>query len=151
MGIMIGGYFLFDSYINTAEESSDGHNSENNVNSNGNGETIEIKWRDYNEGLQLASSNNKPVMIDFYTDWCGYCDDMDRDTYGDSRVIEKSKDFVCIKVDGDVRQDLINSYAITGYPTTLFLNSQEAEINRVSGYMPPGPFLNEMDKALKEI
>jgi len=90
-------------------------------------------------------------MIDFYTDWCGYCEDMDRDTYGDSRVIEKSKDFVSIKVDGDDRQDLINSYIITGYPTIVFLNSQGTEINRVPGYVPPGPFLDEMDKALKEI
>jgi thiol:disulfide interchange protein DsbD len=49
----------------------------------------------------LAEEQNKPVMIDFGADQCGACKKLDEETFTDGRVIELSKNFVCIKVNTD--------------------------------------------------
>lgn len=150
--VLFSGYYLYF-YAQGADE-NDGTNdifgnqneiddSEQDFNGNEG-----IEWFDYDTGLRLANENNKPVLIDFYTDWCYYCDVMDENTYSDQQVIEKSKDFVCVNVDGDVRQDLVASYGITGYPTTVFLDPDGTEVKRVNGYVPPGPFLEDMNYVL---
>jgi thiol:disulfide interchange protein len=111
----------------------------------------EIEWQDYEEGMEKARTENKTVLIDFYTDWCSWCDRMDEDTYSDSAVIDKSKTFVCVKVDGDKREDLVNKYNIDGYPTTLFLNKTGYELHRMEGYLNEDEFYDHMRFALGEI
>lgn len=147
---LISGYYMYETSWAPGDNNDNGGN--NGLINNGNGdqkENAEIKWEhDYEKGLENARNSNKPVLIDFYTDWCVYCNDMDRDTYGDSRVIEKSSKFVCIKVDGDERSDIRDKYLINGYPSTIFLNIQHDETHRSDGYIAPGPFLEDMDFAL---
>lgn len=150
--ILITGYYFYFFY--GASEENEGINDiandlngKNSSEQNFNGDDG-IDWYGYEEGVQIAKNNNKHVLIDFYTDWCIYCKDMDENTYSDQRVIEKAKEFVCVKVDGDARQDLVARYGITGYPTTVFLDHLENEINRVSGYVPPEYFLEDMDSVL---
>jgi len=108
----------------------------------------EIQWHEYEEGMALASSNNMPVMIDFYTEWCGYCRKMDDEVYVNDEVIELSKNFVNIKVDCGARPDLRQKYAVMGYPTIVFLNSNGDEVYRVYGYVPADVFKTDMQIAL---
>jgi len=119
-------YFYWQTWGTEQNDQNDLNAVENNIisHNNGDGESeSKIYWQhDYEEALQLAESQNKPVLIDFYTDWCTFCTEMDEKTYKDPIVIEKATNFVCVKVDGDQRSDLINSYYITGYPTKVFLN-----------------------------
>ncbi len=82
-------------------------------------------------------------------DCCIYCVEMDENTYSDSRVIEKSKEFINIKVDGDIRMDIINEHSVDSHPTTVFLDTQQKEIHRINGYVPAGSFLEDMDYALE--
>ena len=150
--VLFSGYYLYY-YAWGADENNGANDIFGNQNEkdgsdqdfNGNDK---IEWYDYDTGLRLANENNKPVLIDFYTDWCYYCEVMDENTYSDQQVIEKSKDFVCVNVDGDVRQELVASYGITGYPTTVFLDPGGTEVKRVNGYVPPGPFLEDMNYVL---
>jgi thiol:disulfide interchange protein len=113
--------------------------------------TGDIDWKDYEEGIELAKAENKTIIIDFYTDWCSWCDRMDDDTYSDPPVIDKSSDFICIKVDGDKRKDLVNKYNIEGYPTTVFLNATGAEVHKVEGYVDGDEFYDHMRFALGEM
>ncbi|UCH89570.1 MAG: thioredoxin family protein [Thermoplasmata archaeon] len=113
-------------------------------------EAGEIAWKSYQNGMADAEYNDKPVIIDFYTDWCTYCKVMDETTYKDERVINKSKLFVCIKVDGDTNKDLVEQYGVEAYPTTFFLMPDGAVISRLGGLVYADPFLAEMDKALTE-
>lgn len=110
----------------------------------------EVQWTDYDTGIERAKEEGKPVMIDFYTDWCGYCKDMDKETFKDDPVAEKSRDFVAIKVDGDDRSDLVNKYSIRGYPTTIFLDKDQNEVHRVVGYVGPDDLEAHMEYALGE-
>lgn len=102
----------------------------------------EIKWeKDFNTALKKAAAQKKPVMVDFYTDWCGPCKWLDEKTYSDPGVIEQAKNFISVKVDGDKNRELISAYKIRGYPTIGFLDHTGKETYRVVGFRPPEDFL----------
>lgn len=108
-----------------------------------------LKWLgSYDEALSLAKDKNRPIMIDFYADWCGWCKRLDSDTYSDRSVIEKAQEFVSLKIDADVERGLSSRYKVSGLPTILFIDSAGREIHRVVGYRPAQGFLKEMDTAL---
>jgi len=108
-----------------------------------------IAWlTSYETALQTARDERRAVMIDFYTDWCGWCKKLDADTYVDKQVISASGDFVSLKLNADVERAVAVRYNITGFPTILFIDSAGSEIHRVVGYRPPQAFLSEMKTAL---
>ncbi len=110
---------------------------------------VEVGWlTDFDAALAKAGQENKPLMVDFYSDWCGWCGKLDEDTYSDPDVQSKAEQFVCVKVNGDAREDLLYRYNIDAYPTVLFLDEEGHEIHRVVGYRGPQEFLGEMDAAL---
>lgn len=110
-----------------------------------------IKWRtDYKKAVEDAKKYAKPVMIDFYTDWCGWCKKLDKDTYTDSRVVQLSRKFVNIKVDGDKSPDIVKPYKIEGYPTIVFLNAKGKESRRIVGYKDADEFLKIMKQVVEK-
>ena len=160
---MLGGYFLYYNYWRTGVDDSesdydgsyDDLNGPNVVPNDQTGSNDDIiKWHLYDAGLQLAAAQDKPVLIDFYYDACYYCQELEKNTYTDPRVIEKFNNFISIKVDlyeeeAYDGQELVNQYGITGYPTIVFLDNSGTEIHRIDGYVGPGPFLEDMQYALK--
>jgi len=110
----------------------------------------EVAWvHNLEDGLKQAAEQGKPVMVDFYTDWCGWCKKLDEDTYSDARVQEKARRFVAVKVDADKDEVNRGKYGVEGFPTILFLSPNGKEIHRVPGFAPPEAFLKEMDRALQ--
>ncbi len=63
----------------------------------------ELEWLDFNAGMKKAAKEKKLVLVDMYTDWCGWCK-MDRDTYADPKIIEKiNKHCVAVKFNPEKR------------------------------------------------
>lgn len=112
-----------------------------------NGAAKEIKWV-YNlyEALISAEESNKPLMVDFYADWCGWCKKLDKDTYTDPEVIRLSAQFICVKVDADKDSASSGKYKVKGLPTIIFMDSAGRIINEISGYRDSRFFIKAMSE-----
>jgi thioredoxin-related protein len=108
-----------------------------------------INWKsDFDAAMAEAKSSGKPLMVDFYTEWCTWCKKLEADTYTDNDVAELSNQFVCAKIDADKNRALVVKYMVRGYPTILFLNPDGQTSKIVSGYLPPQQFAGAMKFAL---
>jgi thioredoxin-related protein len=114
----------------------------------------EVEWLGYDEGLAKAAKEEKPIMINFYTTWCGYCKKMDRSTFKDPKVVNFLEDnFVTIRINAEstkmVSHDgerislrrLARLYGVRGYPTFWFLDSKGEKIGPAPGYKTSEAFL----------
>jgi thioredoxin-related protein len=94
----------------------------------------ESQANDFEKALDKAKKNDKKVIVDVYTDWCGWCVKMDKETYGNKEVKKLIKEnFVFVKLDAEgtgkikyngkeyTETDLAAYFEATGYPTTVFL------------------------------
>jgi len=106
----------------------------------------------FDEVLAKAKADCKPVMIDFYADWCAACKELDQHTYVAPEVVAESRRFVTVKVDGtndhEVLDGLYARFGIQGLPTVAFVDpmGQVLKNPRVAGFLPPEKFLGEMQK-----
>lgn len=102
----------------------------------------EIEWQtDYHAGLELAAEQNKPVLIDFYADWCGPCKMMDAQVYSDPQVVLALDKFIMIKVDTDRDQKTAFAYGISSIPRTVVLNIHGEMVGDIVGFMDSERFL----------
>jgi thiol:disulfide interchange protein DsbD len=117
---------------------------------------IKISWQMYTpETLARAQQSGRPVIIDFYADWCLPCKELDKFTFSDSRVIESAGNFIMIKADltrygSESTNELRTLYDIKGVPTIVFLSAQGKEISdlRLAGFEEADKFLGRMNKVL---
>lgn len=101
----------------------------------------------FDEALTEANKQNKILMVDFYTDWCVWCKELDRKVYTNFEVAEfANNNFINLKIDAEKGAgiELAKSYKIVGYPTILFVNNKKEEIDRIYGYLPAGEFLSRI-------
>jgi len=116
-----------------------------------------IKWLPYRQGLlQQAKAEKKPVIIDFYAEWCGPCREMDRITFRDARVKGFAKNFVTLRVDltreRPETKELVKQFNIRGVPSVIFIDRGGNEVRsiRVESYEPPETFAIKMADILKK-
>ena len=105
------------------------------------------QWYDYEEGMVAAGSMHRPVILDFYADWCSPCIAMEEGTYPDPRVVSEMADFVAIKVDTQKRIDIETMYGIAYYPTVIFLDPEGKEVSRHIGYLGPEEMVEEIKQS----
>jgi thioredoxin-related protein len=114
----------------------------------------EIKWLGLEQGLKKASDKEKPVFIDVYTNWCGFCKKMDRETFTDEGIIDYlNENFVPVKLNAESNdkmdlpsgtytgRQVARSFSVRGYPTYVFLDPNGNKIYARAGYAPPQAFI----------
>ena len=112
-------------------------------------------WLSWDEGIRQAQATGRPVLVDVYTDWCGWCKRMDREVYA-RRDIQAylSGRFVTVRLNAEsgapasyeghswTSRGLAQHFGVSGYPTTMFLAASGAHLGSVPGYLPADRFLS---------
>lgn len=115
----------------------------------------EIQWLSYDAGLTKAKAEKKAVVVDFYTNWCGWCKRMDATTFRDSNVVAAfNKNFVGVRVNAEdttafathegermTLRQLTRVFAVSGFPTYWFLDSDGKKIGPAPGYKAADAFV----------
>jgi len=106
-----------------------------------------VQWQKY-DSATIASTSGKPVIVDFYADWCLPCKELDEKTFSDGAVAAELDRFVRVKADLTNNEDaqvqsLTKQYSIVGVPTIVFLDSagHELDAQRLTGFEGPQQFL----------
>ncbi len=123
----------------------------------------EVNWYSIDEAIRLAAEEPRVLMIDVYTDWCGWCKRMDAITFSDPDVARiLNSQFYPVKLDAEGKQDIVigdrtyqfvesgrNGYhevaAIVtrgrlSYPTVSYVDERGRVLEASPGFQNPGQF-----------
>jgi len=118
--------------------------------------TGQIDWIPYDQSvIAQAAEEKRPVILEFYADWCAPCRIMEREVFTDSEVIKLSRNFVTVRADLTKAQSyhdqLMDRYQIRGIPLVVFINSDGKEVEqlRIVGLVDKTQFANRLKEFLK--
>jgi thioredoxin:protein disulfide reductase len=103
--------------------------------------------------FEEAKRTGKPLLLDFYADWCISCKEMEIKTFANPAVAKKMQDFILVQADvtsnSAAHQALLKRYGLFGPPGILLFNpaGEEQTNQRVVGFMPPDRFLLRLNAA----
>lgn len=103
---------------------------------------------------EIAQANGRPVMLDFYADWCVSCKEMERYTFTDPKVQTALRGTVLLQADvtanDEADQALLKQFNLIGPPAILFFDSEGTEQPdfRVVGFMSASVFSDHLALAI---
>lgn len=124
-----------------------------------------IKWISFEEALTLNKKKPKMIFIDFYTDWCGWCKKMDKETFTDKEIVSyMNKKYYAVKFNAEQSEAIIfkdqqfinpnpgksrSSHQLTSallknemvYPSYVILDKHSDWTYKMRGYKTPGDLL----------
>jgi thioredoxin:protein disulfide reductase len=86
-----------------------------------------LNWAAYSEeALIQAQKEQKPILLDFFAEWCGACHELAAKTFSTEEFHELSKQFLLVKFDATEDNEQIRAvlkkYDVKGLPTVIFIN-----------------------------
>lgn len=113
-----------------------------------------IAWRAWDAGLDEARASGRPVLVNVYTDWCGWCRRMKADVYTRAEIRRYlDEHFVVVTLNAEgadaaryegrafTSRSLAARFGVSGYPTTIFLRPDGSHMVNVPGYVESPLFL----------
>lgn len=105
----------------------------------------------YKKAVEMAKTEEKPIFIMLYADWCPHCNQMKKEVFNDPNVMDFLKEnYVCIwkNIEKEEGIALKNKYNTKSLPTFLFLDSNETLLYALKGEMKTPEFMTEVKYAL---
>jgi tetratricopeptide (TPR) repeat protein len=110
-------------------------------------ESRKIPWIRY---FQIAGKNRESperiFLLYFTTDSCGPCDMMKNWTFSDKRVARAIKDFVPVRIRGDVELQPTRRFGVNAFPTVIFFSAEDGELDRKTGFRDADSMLQWMNE-----
>jgi len=123
-------------------------------------EETAINWMTVEEAFDATQKKPKKIFIDVYTDWCGWCKKMDKDTFENPEIAKyMNKYYYAVKLDAEQKEDIVLGdqtfkFVASGrkgyhqlaaalmqgkmsYPTVVVLNEQFQLLQPIPGYRAP--------------
>lgn len=123
-----------------------------------NGKDEGLTWLTFEEAVALQAKQPRKILVDVYTDWCGWCKKMDKYTYTDTSVINNLKrNYYLVKFNAEQKEEVkfkdkvfkfkpeykSHELAVSlldgkmSYPSTVFLDEDMNMLTNVPGYLTP--------------
>jgi tetratricopeptide (TPR) repeat protein len=110
----------------------------------------EVAWRqDYSAARQEATAKGRPLLIDFGTENCFWCKQLDARTFRDPEIVRLLNErFVPLKVDAQRHATLANALHVQNYPTLVFASPEGKILGFQEGFVEAPALKEHLDKAL---
>lgn len=119
---------------------------------------VQVEWMNLQEVEAALKNQQRPILIDLYTDWCGWCKVMDKKTYSNRNVIKYIQDkFYAVKINAETSERIswsgntylfnqaygANEFAVyltkgkLSFPTTVIIPADGYAPQAIPGYLTP--------------
>lgn len=122
-----------------------------------------VEWMSFEEAIEKSKTEKRKIFIDVYTDWCGWCKVMDKNTFSEPNVAKiLNEEFYPVKFNAEQRENVMfngNTFKFVpsgakgyhelaaallnnklSYPTVVFLDEEFRMIQPLAGYQKPEEF-----------
>lgn len=124
----------------------------------------QIKWLKFEEAIAANAQSPKMLLVDVYTDWCGWCKKMDKDTFTDPKVIEYiNSNFYAVKMNAEdtkrtfdfmgkqyTEAQMAASMRVRSYPNFVIIEPKLQNIAQLPGYRVPDAFLAGLNELIEK-
>jgi thioredoxin-related protein len=115
----------------------------------------QIQWLKFEEAIAANAQNPKMILVDVYTDWCGWCKKMDKETFTDPKVVEYiNSKFYAVKMNAENttrtfefmgktynEAQMAAAMRVNSYPNFVVIEPKLQNIAQLPGYRAPTEFL----------
>lgn len=101
-----------------------------------------VEWQSDMKRAALESQRSgKPILIQMTASWCSYCHKMLKETFTDPAIAKQvNEQFVPLLLDADEHEKVVETLAITSFPSTIIISSDFDEIGRIDGFHQPAVY-----------
>jgi thioredoxin-related protein len=112
-----------------------------------------IVWlSDYNAARREAHDKNLPLVIDFSTQSCHWCRQLEATTFRDAGVVKLlGEHFVALRLDGEKDAQIAQALGINAYPTLVFADPNGKVLGKQEGYVKAAEFTQIAQRALASV
>jgi thioredoxin-related protein len=124
----------------------------------------QITWMKFEEAIAANAKDPKMILVDVYTDWCGWCKKMDKETFTDPKVVDHLKqNFYAVKLNAEntnrkfdfmgktyTEAEMATAMRVRSYPNFVVIEPKLQNIAQLPGYRPADEFLAGLNELVEK-